>query len=77
MEIVDREREKEWLEQMDTILIFVCRTYSLLFAELIRCPGCIIRGFLERVPDRTPPSSRTGPYGYHTGRPNLSNADDA
>ena len=23
MEIVDREREKEWLEQMDTILIFV------------------------------------------------------
>ena len=27
MEIVDREREKEWLEQMDTILIFVCHTY--------------------------------------------------
>ena len=26
MEIVDREREKEWLEQMDTILIFVCNT---------------------------------------------------
>ena len=26
MEIVDREREKEWLEQMDTILIFVCYT---------------------------------------------------
>ena len=26
MEIVDREREKEWLEQMDTILIFVCHT---------------------------------------------------
>jgi hypothetical protein len=26
MEIVDREREKEWLEQMDTILIFVCLT---------------------------------------------------
>ena len=24
MEIIDREREKEWLEQMDTILIFVC-----------------------------------------------------
>ena len=23
MEIIDREREKEWLEQMDTILIFV------------------------------------------------------
>jgi hypothetical protein len=26
MEIVDREREREWLEQMDTILIFVCIT---------------------------------------------------
>jgi hypothetical protein len=26
MEIIDREREKEWLEQMDTILIFVCLT---------------------------------------------------
>ena len=24
MEVIDREREKEWLEQMDTILIFVC-----------------------------------------------------
>jgi hypothetical protein len=24
MELIDREREKEWLEQMDTILIFVC-----------------------------------------------------
>ena len=26
VEIIDREREKEWLEQMDTILIFVCHT---------------------------------------------------
>ena len=26
MELIDREREKEWLEQMDTILIFVCLT---------------------------------------------------
>ena len=24
MEVVDREREKEWLDQMNTILIFVC-----------------------------------------------------
>ena len=24
MAVVDRERGKEWLEQMDTILIFVC-----------------------------------------------------
>ena len=77
MEIVDREREKEWLEQMDTILIFVCHTCFYLFFELIGCPGCIIRRFLERFPDRTPPSSRTGSYGYHTGRPNLSNPDDA
>ena len=30
MEIVDREREKEWLEQMDTILIFVCHTACFL-----------------------------------------------
>jgi len=26
MEITDREREAEWIEQMDTILIFVCPT---------------------------------------------------
>jgi hypothetical protein len=26
MEIIDREREREWLDQMDTILIFVCVT---------------------------------------------------
>ena len=26
MAVIDREREKEWLEQMDTILIFVCLT---------------------------------------------------
>ena len=26
MEVIDREREKEWLEQMDTILVFVCLT---------------------------------------------------
>ena len=24
MAVVDREREKEWIEQMDTILTFVC-----------------------------------------------------
>ena len=77
MEIVDREREKEWLEQMDTILIFVCHTCSLPSVELIGCLGCTIRRFLERFPDRTPPSPRTGPYGYHTGRLKLSNADDA
>ena len=26
MDVIDREREKEWLEQMDTILVFVCLT---------------------------------------------------
>ena len=74
---VDREREKNWIEQMDTILVFVCHTCFLLSTELIGCPGWIIRGFLERLPDRTPPSARTGPYGYHKRCPNLSNADDA
>ena len=34
MEIIDREREKEWLEQMDTILIFVCHT-ACFFAFLL------------------------------------------
>jgi hypothetical protein len=24
MGVIDREREREWIEQMDTILIFVC-----------------------------------------------------
>ena len=24
MAVIDREREKEWLEQMNTILVFVC-----------------------------------------------------
>ena len=31
MEKVDREREKEWVDQMDTILVFVCHTCFLLF----------------------------------------------
>ena len=29
MEIIDRERQKEWIEQMDTILVFVCMTFFL------------------------------------------------
>lgn len=38
---------------MDTALIFVCHTcFFLSFPfELIDCPGCVIRGFLERFPD--------------------------
>ncbi len=77
MEIIDRERKEEWLEQMDTILVFVCTTCVCAFAELIRRAGCIVRRFLERFPDRTPGSSRTRPHGYHTGRSNLPNANDA
>ena len=77
MEIIDREREKEWLEQMDTILIFVCHTCFWRLADLIGCPGCVVRRILERFPDRTPSSSRTGSYGNHTGRPDLPNANDA
>ena len=77
MNIIDREREKEWLAQMDTILIFVCLTSLWRCAELIGCPGAIVRGFHKRFPDRTPRSSRTRPHGYHTGCSDLSNANDA
>jgi len=77
MEIIDREREKEWIEQMDTILIFVCIVSLSHWAKLIDCPGGIVRRFLERFPYRTPRSSRTRPHGYHTGRPHLPNTDDA
>jgi len=77
MEIIDREREKEWLEQMDTILIFVCLVSLSRWAKLIRCPGGTVRRILERFPHRTPRSPRTRPYGYHTGCPHLSNTDDA
>jgi len=77
MEIVDREREREWLEQMDTILIFVCLTCFFVLAQLIGCPDCVVRKLLERFPHRTPQSSRTRPHGYHTGRLDIPNANDA
>jgi len=77
MEPIDRAREKEWLEQMDTILVFVCTTCFCVLAELISCPGRIIREFLERFPHRTSRSSRTGPHGYYTGCSNLPYANDA
>jgi len=77
MEVIDREREKEWLEQMDTILIFVCLTCFYDLAELIGCPGRVIRGVLERFPHRAPQSPRTRPHGYNTGRPDIPNANDA
>jgi len=77
MEIIDREREREWLEQMDTILIFVCITSLWGYAALISCLGGIVRRFLERFPHRTPRPSRTAPTGCHTGRSDLSNANDA
>ena len=47
MEIIDREREKEWLEQMDTILIFVCHTSLWSQLEFIRCQAALFAGFLS------------------------------
>ncbi len=77
MEIIDRERERETLRQMDAILIFVCNTYFCVLVELIGCPGRVIRHFIAPIPGRTPPSSRTGPHEYRAGRPDAPNADDA
>ena len=77
MEIIDREREREWLEQMDTILIFVCFPWFWRWVGLMDFAGRIVRRLLECIPHRTPQSSRTRPDGYHTGRPDLSNPDDA
>ena len=51
MAIIDRERGNEWLEQMNTILVFVCTTCASVFAELIGCAGCVVRVLLERFPD--------------------------
>ena len=47
MEIIDREREKEWLEQMDTILIFVCHTSLWRPLEFIGCQAALFAGFLS------------------------------
>ena len=47
MEIIDREREKEWLEQMDTILIFVCCTLLWRQPELIGRQAALFAGFLS------------------------------
>ena len=47
MEIIDREREKEWLEQMNTILIFVCLTSLRRELELIGCQAALFAGFLS------------------------------
>jgi hypothetical protein len=47
MEIIDREREKEWMEQMDTILIFVCRTSLWCQSALIGCQAALFAGFLS------------------------------
>jgi len=47
MEIIDREREKEWLEQMDTILIFVCLTSLCRQPELIGCQAALFAGFIS------------------------------
>ena len=47
MEIIDREREKEWLEQMDTILIFVGLTSLRRRPELMCCQAALFAGFLS------------------------------
>jgi len=47
MAIIDREREKEWLEQMDTILIFVCLISFRLQPELMACQAALFAGFLS------------------------------
>jgi len=47
MAIIDREREKEWLEQMDTILIFVGLTSFRLQPELMNCQAALFAGFLS------------------------------
>jgi len=47
MEIIDREREKEWLEQMDTILIFVCLTSLCRQPELIGCQSALFAAFIS------------------------------
>jgi hypothetical protein len=47
MEIIDREREREWLEQMDTILIFVCLTSLWRQLELMGCQALLFAGFLS------------------------------
>jgi len=56
MEIIDREREKKWVEQMDTILIFVCFACFRRPAELIGPPGRAICWLLKRFPYRAPQS---------------------
>jgi hypothetical protein len=47
MEIIDREREKEWLEQMDTILIFVGLTPLWCRPGLMGCQAALFAGFMS------------------------------
>jgi len=47
MEIIDREREKAWLEQMDTILIFVCLTPLCRQPKLIDWQAALFAGFIS------------------------------
>jgi hypothetical protein len=47
MEIIDREREREWLEQMDTILIFVGLTSLPRQPELMGSQAALFAGFLS------------------------------
>jgi len=47
MAIIDREREKEWLEQMDTILIFVGISSFQYQPEVMNCQAALFAGFLS------------------------------
>jgi hypothetical protein len=47
MEIIDREREKEWMEQMDTILILVCPTHPWCQPGLTGRQAALFAGFLS------------------------------
>jgi hypothetical protein len=58
MEIIDRQRARDWIEQMDTILIFV-RSYHLrypFFNNWLNA-GRIIRRLPERLSHRTSQSA--------------------
>ena len=35
MEVIDSEREEEWLEQMDAILIFVCLAFFIFRSDVL------------------------------------------
>ena len=46
MKVIDREREREWLERMDTILIFVCLTFIDFRPNRLSVQPALFAGFL-------------------------------